>query len=383
VSIATSKLVRRPLVEQRALEFAPLASGQHRVDRDQGIIYGVKVVGRTSPNTHGVRGATGTEYTLEALQGALALYEGINVNVDHPDRDRPRKDRSARDRFAWLESCQANREGIFGDLHFLDPTDPLATKILNAAERHPEAFALSHNALGQGEVKGGRYVVTQIPEVRSVDIVADGGTNRSLFESKNLMTTTLRQLIESSKVNDKLKAQLLEMGDMMAAPMMDDEMAAPVDPAAGEGAGDWKADLVAAIGKLVSSEDPEQHSMGLKIMKLLKPGAPVADPGEEVPDDVEPTKESRGQRDAGKGEVVLNEARAQAMCKTAGVEATHDVLEAIKGATFDQALAVINLAKRAAAPSRTSAPRSSSPQRITGDGTAPRDAKGWAEKLLS
>lgn len=177
MSTATATLVRRHLRELRRLK--------GRVDRAAGVIYGVKVVGLSSPNTHGVRGAEGTTYTSEALSRALPLYEGIKVNVDHPPRGKPGMERSARDRFAWLEDAHLAEGGIFADLHFLDPTDPLAVKMMNAAEENPSCYALSHNAVGRGEVRGGRYVVVEIPEVHSVDIVADGGTNRSLFESKD------------------------------------------------------------------------------------------------------------------------------------------------------------------------------------------------------
>ena len=193
---------RVELHDRHVMEFIDRAGP--RVDREKGIVFGVKVVGRRSPNAHKVEGADSTEYTLEALQRALPQYN-CNVNVDHPDREKPHKDRSAQDRFAWIEEARATDDGIFGDLHFLDPSDPLAIRVMNAAEKRPEAFALSHNAFGRGKVQDRKYIVTEIPEVRSVDLVADGGTNRSLFESNQpankpevkVATITLRKLMES------------------------------------------------------------------------------------------------------------------------------------------------------------------------------------------
>ncbi len=266
---AARRLLTVDLREERVGGFAPLGAGRSRVDREKGIIRGVKVVGRKSPNRHGVPGAQGTDYTTEALEGELRLIEGICVNVDHPPRERPGKERSARDRFAWISEARVTPDGIFGNLCFLDPTDPLAVKMMNAAEKKPEAFALSHNATGRGEVKNGRYVIHEIVEVRSVDIVADGGTNRSLFEGRQV-ATTLRTLIQESRCDAAGKEKLLEMGEEYAAPMMDAE--APAAPAEG-GDDAWKQHLVNAIAELVKKDDPACHKLGQKIMKLLKPGA--------------------------------------------------------------------------------------------------------------
>ena len=197
-----SSLIRKQLRE------AVSSNKSIRVDRAAGIIYGVKICGRISPNTHGVRGVEGTVYTENFLQEALELYEGINVNVDHPPRSTPGADRSARDRFAWLENVELQEGGDFGDLHFLNPKDPLAINIMNAAEKKPDAFALSHNAYGSGEVKNGFYVVDKPEKIHSVDIVANGGSNRSLFESreKPMKKYTARTI-------RKAFARLLEMDE--------------------------------------------------------------------------------------------------------------------------------------------------------------------------
>jgi hypothetical protein len=388
------------LVERLLRERAPMRG---RVDRERGVIHDCKIVGTRSPNTHGVQGATGTDYTAEALAGELHLVEGINVNVDHPPRARPGQERSARDRFAWLEHCYVTADGIFGDLHFLDPTDPLAVKMMNAAElREGAGYALSHNAVGRGEVKDGRYVVVEVPEVHSVDIVADGGTNRTLFEGRDMARTTLRRLIEASRAAPALRRRLLELGEAGgAAAMMDQDMEAPA--AAADEDGDWKADLVAAVGKLVSAGDPAKHKLGLKIMKLLKPEEGEEEADTEEQEEEEPAggdeeegpprkKAKEGRQRSGPGaaglrpgEVVLTEGRALALCKSAGIEATQDVVDAMKGVTFDQALAVLALAKRAsAAPRPSSAPRSSGRAAAVQEGAAPAasDAKGWAQRLL-
>lgn len=182
--------IAAPIVE-RSLREDARGSNPMRVDRAAGVIYGVKVLGRTSPNSHGVPGVESTEYTPEAITAACALYEGVNVNANHPDRDKPGADRDMNDRIGWLSNCRVVEGELFADLNLL-LTDDRSAKLFEAAERRPQLFGLSHNALGRGEVRGTKYVITEIPEVRSVDVVADAGTVNSLFESQQ-MTTPLRE----------------------------------------------------------------------------------------------------------------------------------------------------------------------------------------------
>lgn len=72
-------------------ESEPLPTGL-RVDREAGIVYSVRVLGRSSPNSHGVKGVSGTVYTTEAMREALPLYEGIRVMAGH-NRTDPRAER--------------------------------------------------------------------------------------------------------------------------------------------------------------------------------------------------------------------------------------------------------------------------------------------------
>ena len=57
--------------------------GALRVDREKGIIFGVKICGTTSTNTHGIRGVEGTDYPIQVLRESNPLYGGINVNIGH------------------------------------------------------------------------------------------------------------------------------------------------------------------------------------------------------------------------------------------------------------------------------------------------------------
>lgn len=144
-----------------------------RVDREQGIIYGVKVLGRKSGN--------GPIYPQSVTRQALPLYEGTKVNLDHPPRTRPADDRSVQDRFGKLQNVRDLADGLYADLHYIR-SHPLAAVVAEAAESMPDAFGLSHNANIRESLDTGEVVA--INRVRSVDLVADPGTTRGIFESQ-------------------------------------------------------------------------------------------------------------------------------------------------------------------------------------------------------
>lgn len=160
----------------QAIRESVMSTASLRVDRQAGIIRGVKVLGLVSEN--------GRRYTPGAVKAAAKLYENVRVNVDHPEKD-AEQPRSAYDRLGKLVNIRyVEGEGLYGDLEIL-MTHPMAKRICEAAERMPDAFGLSHNAQGEGEEdKGGVFVVSKIVEVRHVDLVADPATTKSLSESR-------------------------------------------------------------------------------------------------------------------------------------------------------------------------------------------------------
>lgn len=145
------------------------------VERELGVIHNVKIIGFTSENDR--------QYTPEALEEAIPLYEGVRVNIDHPEKH-PTQQRSSYDRFGKLTNVRfVQGKGLYGDLVYLK-SHPMAEMICEAAERMPELFGMSHNAQGEGVVnKKGIFVVSKVTEVRHVDVVADPATTQSLEES--------------------------------------------------------------------------------------------------------------------------------------------------------------------------------------------------------
>ncbi|MFH1266681.1 MAG: hypothetical protein ABIK89_13205 [Planctomycetota bacterium] len=150
-----------------------VAAAASRVDAEAGVIRDVKILGYQSKN--------GRTYTREALQGAIKLYEGIAVNIDHDSNGA--HGRSVGDRAGWLENVRLASDGLRGDLHLL-MSDPRSAKVLEAAQRRPNLLGLSHDATGQvrEDRATGKLIVDRIEAVRSVDLVADPATTAGLFE---------------------------------------------------------------------------------------------------------------------------------------------------------------------------------------------------------
>jgi len=159
-----------------------------QVDREAGVIFGVKIIGRISRN--------GREYTDNALQRAAGLYENKQVNIDHTDRNNPHADRQVHDRFGKLPNIQIRKSGLFGDLHFLK-SHPLAEQVCETAERMPDVLGLSHNVDGRIVRKNGKSIVEEIERVISVDLVCDPASTSGLFESVDSEAQPLPESIYS------------------------------------------------------------------------------------------------------------------------------------------------------------------------------------------
>lgn len=167
-----------------------------RVDRQQGIIRGVKILGLVSRN--------GRRYEHGALRGAVALYEGAKVNVNHA-KGAPPPPRDYQDRIGIIRNV-AHRpdEGLFGDFHF-NPKHALAEQLIWDAENAPENVGFSHNVQATTARRGDTSVVEVIHSVQSVDLVADPATTRGLFEQQSV-----RPDLESPVSADRVPIQLRE-----------------------------------------------------------------------------------------------------------------------------------------------------------------------------
>jgi hypothetical protein len=147
-----------------------------RVDRENGVIRGVRIIGRISKN--------GREYSDKALRQLAEMYEGISVNIDHPSRHEPGRERGVSERFGELRNITKRANGIFGDLHY-SKSHSLANHVADLAEGLSSQLGLSHNAEGTIVNQNGRNVVESVERVLSVDLVTEPATNAGLFESRD------------------------------------------------------------------------------------------------------------------------------------------------------------------------------------------------------
>ncbi len=154
----------------RVLEYAPVSVAK-RVDRNAGVIYGVKIIGHKSKWGH--------EYEQGALREAVPLYEHRPVNIDHHV---PQNDHDFR-RFGEIRTVRSKPDGLYGDLHYLK-SHPLAPMVAERAERFPGTMGMSHDATGTKVYHpNGDVTINKIQDVRSVDLVCEGATTKGLFES--------------------------------------------------------------------------------------------------------------------------------------------------------------------------------------------------------
>jgi hypothetical protein len=170
-----------------------------RVDREAGVLFGVKIIGCASRN--------GREYPNDTLREAIPLYENSKVNLDHPDGD-PRRPRSYQDRFGIIRNVELREnEGLYADFRF-NPKHQIAEQLLWDAEHAPDNVGFSHNVEAVVRRENDKTIVEKIVAVRSVDLVADPATTAGLFESEqsvteNVTVTELQTLRE--QILDELR----------------------------------------------------------------------------------------------------------------------------------------------------------------------------------
>lgn len=144
-----------------------------RVNRDEGVLLGVKLIGLNSRN--------GRRYREAALSRAAALYEEAKVNVNHP-KEGPLAPRDYQDRLGVIRGVEFRAgEGLFGNLHF-NPKHALAEQLAWDAEHNPRNVGFSHNVQAKLSRDEAGTIVEEITRVQSVDLVADPAATVGLFE---------------------------------------------------------------------------------------------------------------------------------------------------------------------------------------------------------
>jgi len=185
--------------EQMTLEFAKMFEGAS-FERDDArrkfIIKNVALLGAVSLH--------GYEYLPEAMQKAVPLYNNIKAFVNHPSADElkvSRRDvRNIAGKFInpRFESSPAKVRGDFVGL----PNEN-GKLFMDVAQNMPDIAAMSHNARGKFAQRDGKKVVEEIQSVYSVDLVASGATNTTMFESDNSNNVVKENTMEWKDVDSK------------------------------------------------------------------------------------------------------------------------------------------------------------------------------------
>lgn len=400
------------------LEISPRADGSSPVDREKGVIRGVKISGLVSAN--------GRKYLPEAFAKALSLYEGVTVRIDHPRR--PDDSRESDDVFGWFRDVRLGEDGCpYGDLHYLK-SHPMAARVCEAVERNSRLYGMSHNANGDGDTAAdGTFVVREITEVRSVDLVADPATTSGLFESTNRSKPVAKKKIKAvlEGVLAKLTAKqqpilkkLLEDDGMSTAlaPEMDEPMA-PADGTEADPNAALKDGFHAACLPLLDAALDGDVGALKQLQDFVKTHAKIAakpekaeEPVEEEEQEIEERwsdgtgadnrKEEKGmfaamrdrgdlesiQRDVAKlkeeNAALQREKRARELCEEAKVQPDKILLEALASAKDEPAMKrLVEREKTRAQPGQK--PRSQSPaagQPVL-EGKKVADAKGFLNAL--
>jgi hypothetical protein len=159
-------------------EYLSLAVPRGTVDRRTGTVRNVRVIGKRSRNQR--------KYPPEVTARHVAMF-GVGVNVGHhfdPRTGLP-TEVPPTDRFGRLENPRVHAEGVNADLRF-NPEHAFAKPFCWACENNPALYAFSvlqRVKWRPGKDADGDVVAEAILEVASVDIVTDGGTTSTIFES--------------------------------------------------------------------------------------------------------------------------------------------------------------------------------------------------------
>lgn len=354
-----------------------------RVDRDRGVIASVLICGFESAN--------GRDYPATVFRRDFKAYEGRPVNCDHGRE--PTVDR----RLGWFENVAPDpTDGRpRGDFHLLK-THPMYERVMEAAERNPSLYGLSHVALCDVGRKGGREVVEAIRSVESIDLVADPATTKGLWENKPVKTT-IRKFLESwgsrfdPDQQKRVRKFLVEMDDAPTdmAPIGDSPMDEPAEGAEPDDAlwSGFQSAITAILDQYATDKDA---SAAVKaITKYLKAHAKLTggtggEDSDTTTNDAEDSAAEESRKRTGRLPdpwTVLKE------CRSARFDPTETQLEflaaqpdAAKRAAFIKE-SVEQLARIARADERPRAPgRPQGSSRVTETvTTVPTDAKGFAE----
>lgn len=177
--------------EQTALE-------RERVDKEAGILYGVRVMG--------LKSAHGYEYALAAQKAAAPRYEQMAVGLDHDYEGKPL---TIGDTWGVLFNPRVDDKGTLADLRYLK-SHVRTEQVLEDVERGIGLFSLS--AVTTKCVEQPKGIVSSFEPIRC-DLVVRGATTKRLFEQAGAPVAEVESLKTELAV---LKTELAAVRDAQA-----------------------------------------------------------------------------------------------------------------------------------------------------------------------
>lgn len=244
------------------------------IDEENAVIRNVKAVGHDSRNNR--------KYSEVALEKAVPLYEGITVNLDHPDRTNPRIERKFMEGVGVFKNARYTADGVYGDLHYFKE-HPAAGLLVERAKKDKKGFGLSHNADGTCVKTKAGEICESINHVRSLDVVGRPATTSGLFESVEeetpvMVKKSLRELVESyGSAAQKKHLPLLEEEAVM-------DIEVEIEDPSDEDSGIPEIGFAAAVADIHGSEKPDSEKLE-EISRLLAAQTKLRDGKPEVAKD--------------------------------------------------------------------------------------------------
>lgn len=348
-----------------------------RVDEENGVIAGVKLLGVESKN--------GRRYPVEVMHRRVGLYEGAKSYINHPRRRdlEQGEDRSFRDWAGTVENCRVENNGIYGDLRLRTKSRDFP-EIVEAADKFWKDFGMSHVADCEGTIEEGVYVVEDIGQVFSIDIVTDPATVESLYEStgqpmpkRESKTTSkrVREIIAESSTDKTLRLLLQEMeGEVVTA---DTPVEMPAEASADD---QMKAAIRAAVMAAVDDDSLDTKATLKKIGEIVKMHEKIVNGGGESTGDdtgeTEPTPPTEESTKVAQMEAKLAEMEAKTLLLESDREATDIRIRALASASASDRKALLeSWPKQEQRRARGGLRPESSPGRFNGDGDADGDRR--------
>lgn len=340
-------------------------SPEAKVDREAGVIRNVKILGRESAN--------GRTYSDKALDDAARLYEGRKICIDH-DREKPKRERGVLEELAVISESRRQGDGVYGNLRMF--TEHSAYKlVMERAEKFPSSFGLSHN--GEGQMSRDGRIVESLSSVRTVDLVGDPATNKSLFESKDqAVPKTLKEIIESFNAETAKSCGILEMDGMGAMPV---EV-----PSEGSGEDHIWAAFKQAINVAVDDDKLDINATRKKVDEILKAyekltgSASDSSGGDSKPSDTPTTESKEIKALAESVNLLLKRDKARGIIDELGIRPDSALLESLVKQPDEKAMKELAEREGAKLPTRTKPLVESRMSVEFATPAAPADAKGFA-----